>query len=148
MRAATIVEAVSLLLLLGCVALAVSAVRRLRLIRRGGVDVSLRTRLDDPGRGWHLGVARYSGDQFTWFRVSSLRSGPDVVVDRTDLEITDRRPPTRAEVYMVPASAVVLRCRALRGALELAMEPDVLTGFLSWLESTPPGRGPGYRQLA
>ncbi len=139
-----IAEAVGLLLLLACVALVLHAVRRLRLIRAGGVDVSLRTRLDAPGQGWHLGVARYRGDQFAWFRVSSLRSGPDVVVNRTELEITDRREPSGAEFYLVPPASVVLRCHALRGALELAMAPDVFTGFLSWLESTPPGRTTGY----
>jgi hypothetical protein len=42
---------------------------------------------------------------------------------------------------------VVLRCRTPAGALELAMAPGVLTGFLAWLEATPPGRT-GYRQAS
>ena len=29
-----------------------------------------------------------------------------------------------------------------------AMGADVLTGFSSWLESTPPGRSTGYRQAS
>jgi hypothetical protein len=28
------------------------------------------------------------------------------------------------------------------------MGADVLTGFSSWLESTPPGRSTGYRQAS
>jgi hypothetical protein len=40
----------------------------------------------------------------------------------------------------MPAGATVLRCRGEAGELELAMDTDALTGFLSWLESSPPGR--------
>ena len=40
--------------------------------------------------------------------------------------------------------ASVLCCRSGDQELELAMPPGVLTGFLSWLESAPPG-GSGYR---
>jgi len=33
----------------------------------------------------------------------------------------------------------VVRCRDGDGPVELAMTPDSLTGFLSWVESAPPG---------
>lgn len=124
------------------VALAVGYVawRRLRLLRAGGVHVALRLRHDDRGRGWHLGVGRYHGDEFVWFRVLSLRSGPSQVISRDGLEIDDRREPTSAETYAMPAGSSVLRCRAAAGEVEIAMGPDALTGFLSWLESAPPGR--------
>jgi hypothetical protein len=39
----------------------------------------------------------------------------------------------------MPSGAVVLRCRTGVDELELAMRQDTLTGFLSWLESAPPG---------
>jgi hypothetical protein len=42
----------------------------------------------------------------------------------------------------------VLRCRIGGENLELAMSPGVLTGFLAWLEATPPGRSTGYRQAS
>lgn len=126
------------------------AVRRLRALRSGGVHAALRTRLDDSGKGWHLGVGRYQGDEFVWFRVLSLRPGPDRVISRSALEIADRREPSGPELYSMPPSAQVLRIRdreagAESGAepnVEIAMGPDALTGFLSWLESAPPGRLP------
>jgi Protein of unknown function (DUF2550) len=59
----------------------------------------------------------------------------------------DRRPPTEAEVDAIPAAGVVLRCRTPARTLEMAMAPGVLTGFLAWLEATPPGRT-GYRQAS
>lgn len=128
--------------LLGLVAIVLVylVVRRLKLLRAGGVHVALRTRLDDSGKGWHLGVGRYHGDQFSWFRVLSLRTGPDKVIRRSGAEIASRRDPDSTESYNMPAGARVLRFRD--PDLEIAMGPDALTGFLSWLESAPPGRLP------
>jgi hypothetical protein len=141
---------VSILLLFVCLCLGYLAVRRVRLMRGGGVDVCLRRRsavFRDGAAGWHFGVGRYRGNELAWFRMTSLRPGPTVVVDRTELEIVDRRSPSGAEAYVIPHATVVLRCRAGGTAVELAMGPGVLTGFQSWLESAPPGRT-GYRQAS
>lgn len=120
------------------------AIRRLRALRSGGVHAALRTRLDDAGKGWHLGVGRYQGDEFVWFRVLSLRPGADRVISRSALEIADRRDPSGPELYSMPPSSRVLRFRETGSdaIIEIAMSPDALTGFLSWLESAPPGRLP------
>ncbi|MFC5061325.1 DUF2550 domain-containing protein [Actinomycetospora atypica] len=133
--------------------LALVALRRLQALRRGGVDVAVRpappldaTSAADDQRGWHSGIARYRGNQFRWYRVSGLRSGPNVVLDRFDLEILDRREPRHTELHA--PGHTVLRCRTAEGAFELAMSGDVLTGFSSWLESTPPGHSTGYRQAS
>ena len=146
---------VSILLLLACLCLGYLAFRRVRLMRGGGVDVCLRRRpvgrfrlrSQDGSAGWHFGVGRYRGDELTWFRLTSLRPGPTVVVDRTELEIIDRRTPDSPEAYVIPQGASVLHCRIRGAELELAMAPGVLTGFLSWVEATPPGRT-GYRQAS
>ena len=141
-------ELVGIVLLLAALATMVAlVVRRLRLLRGGGVDVSLRRRAVRSGAGWQVGVGRYRGDELCWFRLTSLWPGPTVVVDRTVLEIVDRRTPTEAEVDAIPAAGIVLRCRTPARTLELAMAPGVLTGFLAWLEATPPGRT-GYRQAS
>jgi hypothetical protein len=149
---------VSILLLVGCLGLGYLAVRRVRLMRGGGVDVCLRRRPvavcrsgrlpRDPSAGWHFGVGRYRGNELAWFRLTSFRPGATVVVDRTDLEIVDRRVPVGAEAYAIPQAASVLRCRAGGLDLELAMAPGVLTGFLSWLEAAPPGPGANYQQAS
>ena len=141
-------ELVGVVLLLAVLAVAVALlVRRMQLLRGGGVDVSLRRRVVRGATGWHVGVGRYRGDELCWFRLTSLWPGPTVVVDRTLLEIVDRRVPTEAEVAAIPAAGVVLRCRTPARTVELAMAPGVLTGFLAWLEATPPGRT-GYRQAS
>ena len=61
------------------------------------------------------------------------------MLDRTLLEILDRRPPAGAEVYAMPQADAVLHCRSGTTDVEVAMAPGVLTGFLSWLEAAPPG---------
>jgi hypothetical protein len=137
---------VGALLALVAIVLGYLVARRLRLLRSGGVHTALRTRLDASGKGWHLGVGRYKGDEFAWYRVLSLRSGPDRVIRRPGLEIADRRDPDGAESYGMPAGARVVRFRNRSAStdpeVEIAMGPDALTGFLSWLESAPPGRLP------
>ncbi len=143
---------VGVLLLVVCLCLAYLAFRRVRLMRGGGVDLCLRRRpaavSRDVAAGWHFGVGRYRGDEFAWYRLTSLRPGPTVVIDRTDLEILDRRAPLDAEAYAIPQATSVLRCRCGRNGVELAMADGVLTGFLSWLEAAPPGRATGYRQAS
>ncbi len=119
-------------------------IRRVRLLRSGGIHVALRTRIDDTGKGWHLGVGRYQGDEFAWFRALSLRAGPDRVIPREGLEVAHRREPERGETPNMPLGSRVLRFENAHGGpvpeVEIAMGPDALTGFLSWLESAPPGR--------
>ncbi|MFC0109508.1 DUF2550 domain-containing protein [Kibdelosporangium aridum] len=140
------------LLAVAAATLLLLGIRRVRLIRMGGINVALRTHLDNP-RGWHLGVARYHGDEFTWYRALSLRNGPNRIIQRDGFEIDDRREPEAQELYGVPNGAIILRCRAELDpprskrafggpdtVVEIAMTPDALTGFLSWLESAPPGR--------
>jgi hypothetical protein len=131
-------QTVGLVLLAGVFIIAVLAVRRLRIVRQGGIEVALRSRFNAAGRGWHQGVGRYRGDDFAWFRVSSLRSGPDHVLGREELVIIERRGLTAPESYAMPGGSVVVRCRTGVDELELAMRQETLTGFLSWLESAPP----------
>lgn len=125
------------LLVLAALIIGALAWRRLRGLRVGGIDVALRTTRDGKRRGWNLGVAHYRGEEFAWYRILSLRSGPNWVINRHSVEIAERREPTGAEAYAMPAGSIVLN---LTGPdLELAMNTDALTGFLSWLESAPPG---------
>ncbi|RJQ87455.1 DUF2550 domain-containing protein [Amycolatopsis panacis] len=115
--------------------------RWIRMRRGGGVSVALRWRPDHPRASWHLGLGRYEGDKFVWYRVWSLRAGPDRVFQRESMQIADRRDPSGSEAYAVPDGSTVLRCEsAAQEAIEIAMGPGALTGFLSWLESAPPGR--------
>lgn len=146
-----IAQIVGLALLLGCVVIGWLAMRRLSLVRSGGVDVSLRrVRASAPKstRNWNLGVAHYVNDDFVWFRIISLGRRANVTLSRRELEIIDRRRPGPTEEYVVPPDSTVLRCRDGERTVEVAMTPGVLTGFLAWLEARPPGNLGDYPQAS
>lgn len=115
-------------------------VRRVVLTRKGGtIDLSLRSGSDEDGRGWVLGAGRFDGDSLAWYRIFSLAMRPRRTLSRRDLIVIDRREPRSQEKRSLLSGAVVLRCRTRDGDVELAMSRSATTGFLAWLEATPPG---------
>lgn len=115
-------------------------VRRRLLSRHGGTfELSYRARSVRTGRGWVLGIGRYSGDELEWFRIFSLSPRPRRSWNRKDLVYVDRREPEGMEQVSLYADHLVVRCRTADGDVELAMSRPSLTGFQAWLESGPPG---------
>ena len=116
-------------------------VRRRWISRHGGTfEFSVRVRSGRAGRGWILGVGRYSGDVLEWFRVFTLALRPRFSYVRNELEYLGRREPERAESYSLYSGHIIVTCKTPSGPLEVAMSPEALTGFLAWLEAAPPGR--------
>ena len=135
-----LVEGVLALIALAALALAALVLRQRLLRWRGGaVALSLRVRPDRDGRGWALGIGRFSGDDLLWYRVFSLALRPRRVLSRRDLAITGRRQPQDGEALALLDGAVVLECRSAAGPVELALHRAALAGFLAWLEARPPG---------
>lgn len=115
-------------------------VRRRLLARHGGTfELSYRVRTDHPGRGWLLGIGRYSGQSLEWFRIFSLSPRPKRVWARDLLEYAGRRAPVGTEEMSLYDGHVVASCHYGGEPLEIAMSEASLTGFQSWLESGPPG---------
>ncbi len=142
-----LVEMVATIVLLALlVALVLISGRRVQLLRRGGTPVVLRALPSVPGKGWRHGVLRYREDYLVFFRVSSLRSGPDRRVQRRSLVVLDRRNPDASERDVVPVGATVIRFRDDGGESEVALGSGALTAFLSWVESSPPGRAQRIRR--
>lgn len=137
-------DGLAVLVVVALAALGVLAGRRRVITRRGGTfDCSLRLRPAGSGKGWALGIGRYSGDSLEWYRVFSYATRPRRVMARRELEIVDRRAPEGAEAFALLSGAVIVRCRDGSDGgtmVEFAMGDDALTGFLSWLEAAPPGQ--------
>ena len=130
-----------LLLLVLFYALAL-VVRRRYIQRNGGTfELSHRARTASAGRGWVLGVGRYSGEDLEWFRIFSLSPRPRHVWRRTSLAFKGRRDPQGHEQMSLYADHVIVVCSSDRGEIDLAMSPSSLMGFQSWLEAAPPGSG-------
>lgn len=114
--------------------------RRRFVSRHGGTfELSYRVRTSKAGRGWLLGLGRYSGESLEWFRYFSLSPRPKRVLQRSELVYAGRRPAEGAEQMSLYPDHVVISCTTPGGVVELAMSPASLMGFQSWLESGPPG---------
>lgn len=125
------------LVFLALLAMTVLAVRRRTLQRAGG---TVECSLQHPGHArWTLGVGRYEGDTLNWYRLLSLRTRPRQVLSRNHLSVVDQRQPEAYEVDALPTGAVVVTCIHDGAVVELALGEQALTGFLAWLEASPPG---------
>jgi hypothetical protein len=112
--------------------------RRFLLERGGGtVDCGLRR----AEGAWRPGVAAYSGDQFRWYPQFSVVLRPQAILERRTLMVASRRMASPAESAALGPGLFIVECKVGDGqdAVELAMTEAALTGFLSWLESAPPG---------
>ena len=141
-----VVDSIGVLLLLVLLYGVALVVRRRWITRNGGTfELSHRVLSADkgrPGRGWVLGLGRYSGGVLEFFRIFSLSPRPRHVLARADLVYDGQREPSGAEAHSLYAGHVVVTCHSSSGVFELAMDPEAVTGFLSWMEAAPPGRGP------
>jgi hypothetical protein len=129
-------------LIIGVAGAAGIAARRILIARGGGtVECGLRRGQD---RGWRLGLAAYLPDQLDWYRAFGVRLRPDEIFDRHALSVISRRRAGPAESISLGPGTVVVECSAGPGSpsVELAMSQNALTGFLAWLEATPPGAMP------
>jgi hypothetical protein len=114
------------------------AVRRILLDRGGGtVECGLRR----PGGNWRLGVAAYGAGELRWYDSFGVRLSPEEVLTRRNISVTSRREASPEEVSRLGQGMLVVTCQTREGGetVELAMGEAALTGFLSWLESAPPG---------
>lgn len=117
--------------------------RRRVILRRGGaVECHLRF----PGAGgrrgaWRIGLCRYGSLGLDWFPAFSIRPRPTAELSRRGLVVSGRRPPEPHEHLPADTTVVLLSWPADGGGpeAELAMNDATLTGFLSWVESLPPG---------
>ena len=115
-------------------------VRRRILARHGGTfELSHRARPDKAGRGWVLGLGRYTADTLEWFRIFSLAPRPKRVWERNALSYVGRRDPEGTERLSLYPEHTVVQVDSAEGDLELAMAPSSLMGFQAWLEAAPPG---------
>ncbi|WP_072688286.1 DUF2550 domain-containing protein [Rhodococcus marinonascens] len=113
---------------------------RLAVLRRGGTAAILRTVPAEAGIGWRHGVIRYGEGSLVFFKLSSLRPGPDSRIERQGVEVEGRRSPEGSEFDIMSDEIVILSVSDRGKAYEIALDVGALTAFLSWIESRPSGR--------
>jgi len=88
---------------------------------------------------WRHGGARFDTDALRWFPSYTLLASRSLVLDRGQLELSDRR--SAGPDDGVPQGLTVLR-GSLRGrTVELAVPVTSAAALVLWVESGPPGRG-------
>ena len=125
------------------------------LLERGGGTVECGLRRPARRGTWRLGVASYQGDDLCWYGALGVRFRPEQVFHRRSLTVLSRRPSLPSEAAALgPERIVVEVCtkspadypdlsdghvESAEDHVELAMTEQALTGFLAWLEASPPG---------
>ena len=127
------------MVLVGAVVLAlvVAFLLRRRFLLSGLGAVTMWYRPEGTPR-WSVGVAWYGGDALLWYRALSLSVRPQHRLCRSQFTVESQRRAGRDDLAL-PEDVVVLSCSTAAGHRDLAMDRSTVTGFLSWVESAPPG---------
>ena len=131
---------VLIILIVLLAALAAAFLYRLVVLRRGGTAVILRVMPAAGGSGWRHGIIRYGEGSLVFFKLSSLRPGPDSRISRQGVEVSARRSPVGNEYDIMTDEIVILALSDGGRRYELALDRGALTAFLSWVESRPSRR--------
>nr|WP_179275242.1 DUF2550 domain-containing protein [Rhodococcus sp. 06-1059B-a] len=145
MHMGVIVLIILVVLLAGLVA---AFLYRLTLLRRGGTAAILRMTPAAGGSGWRHGVIRYGDNTLVFFKLSSLRPGPDHRMSRQGIEVGERRTPRNDEFDIMSDEIAILELTDQGLGYEIALDRGALTAFMSWLESRPSGRSRRGRPAA
>ena len=136
-----LLESAGVLLLLPLLYGLALIVRRRVLSRHGGTfELSCRLHTTHPGRGWLLGLGRYSGEaaRVVPHLLALAAAPPGLVAGIAVLLRSPRRRRAPSRCRSTPGTSIV-SCTTPDGPIELAMSEASLTGFQSWLEAGPPG---------
>jgi len=132
------------LVLLGLLVLLVVIllVRRAVIISHGGVfDCGLRRWSGGNPGGWALGMARYSGNLFKWYRMFAFIPRHSLQLSRDDMELGEMRRMDAMESLQLFDDQYVVELLPLDGGprRDLSMSRQSLVGLSSWLEASPIG---------
>jgi hypothetical protein len=143
--AVVIFAAVLVVLFLAAVVLA----SRRYLLERSGGTIECALRRPAGSGAWRLGVLSYQRDSLRWHGALGVLLRPERIYYRRSLSVVSRRPADPSETVTLGADRFVVEVSVKPSAdasgsppsehVELAMTEQALTGFLAWLESSPPG---------
>ena len=77
MQTGTIMLVVLVVLVVLLAALTSASLYRFAMLRRGGTSALLRVLPADGGHGWRHGLIRYGEEELVFFKLTSLRLGPE-----------------------------------------------------------------------
>lgn len=128
---------IAMLLLLALLAV---SLYRLVMVRAGGAPVILRRVPAAPGAGWRHGVLRCRERDLVFYKLTSLKLGPDERIPRQGVSIGQRRSPEGNEFDIMTADTRIMVVGSPGQACEVAFDDDSSTALLAWVESRPSER--------
>nr|WP_245650046.1 DUF2550 domain-containing protein [Millisia brevis] len=132
-----VIIGIAMLLLLALLAV---SLYRLMMVRAGGASVILRRVPAAPGAGWRHGVLRCRERDLVFFKLTSLKLGPDERIARQGIAIGERRSAVGSEFDIMTADTRIIVIGSPGQAYEVAFDDDGSTAFLAWVESRPSER--------
>ncbi|WP_019933081.1 DUF2550 domain-containing protein [Nocardia sp. BMG111209] len=129
-----------IILVLLLVGVALASIYRFIMLRRGGTSALLRVLPAKGGQGWRHGLIRYEENRLVFFKLTSLKFGPDSTIQRRGIEVGDRRGPVGDEYDIMTDEIIVTAVSDGTGGYELALDRGSLAAFQSWVESRPSDR--------
>ncbi|MEE2033117.1 DUF2550 domain-containing protein [Rhodococcus chondri] len=124
-----------------------SLLYRATKLRGGGTAAILRAMPNGDGSGWRHGIVRYGDNSLVFYKLSSLRPGPNTRLTRQGIEVVSRRGAEGGEHDIMTEDIVVLEIVDEESRYEIALDRGALTAFLSWVESRPSGRSQRRRTI-
>ncbi|TCN55659.1 uncharacterized protein DUF2550 [Rhodococcus sp. SMB37] len=113
---------------------------RFSKLRRGGTAAIVRVMPRADGAGWRHGIIRYGDNTLVFYKLSSIKPGPDSRMSRQGIEVRSRRAPEGSEFDIMTDDIVILEIVDNAATYEVALDSGARTAFLSWLESRPDER--------
>ncbi|MDR1355509.1 MAG: DUF2550 domain-containing protein [Propionibacteriaceae bacterium] len=124
-----------------CVCIIAGLFIRRRLLTAGGgiFDCGMRKFTAQRSKPWSLGMARYLGDEFLWYRAFSLSASPVFRLNRRVMRLKLQRQVVGEELLELPFGDFVVSVASGVDATyyDLAMSAGSALGLTTWLEAGP-----------
>lgn len=125
------------LLLIVLLAPVLLALSRFLLLRSRGSQIIFRRLPAGDAQHWRHGVLIYRQDKAHFYKLRSLRIGPDIVFDRSHITVQSHRGPTQYEASILPEMRDVIVGIAGDIPFEASMGLHEEMAFTSWVETAP-----------
>lgn len=109
-------------------------------LRSRGTIVIIRRLPNDGTHGWRHGSIRYNGDDLEYFKLRSITPMANLVLNRTDTQLVDRREVSQAELEFMPSHIHILEITARDERFEIGIGPAGETALTAWIEAAPDRR--------
>lgn len=108
--------------------------------RSRGTVVIMRRLPNEGTHGWRHGSLRYNGDDLEYFKLRSLSPMADLILNRQDTALVERREVSEAETEFMPTHIHILEITCHGDRYEMGIGGPGEMAFTAWVEAAPDRR--------